>query len=386
MIIDIDTHWERTRYPKGEHPLEPWRDALPDMLELLRYAIGHDLLRCLPEGQQPSAEEFLPVLAARKRDSGESLHPAHDSSVSERLAWMDRVGIDHCLVNPGAYFEELYYLGPEVRAEGVQRCNAYLGEQLAETDRLHPVAMMDWRDLDAAVAELEASRKLGARAFFLVTDYGRPPGGRSPGHPDWDRVWSAATDLGMMPVIHVGNTFRDYVGWGDIGWQHEQSAGIQGLVRLANTMVDQTAQNLLSALLFGGVFGRHPELTVLIEETHAGWLPWYVKSAGRSASPNPVLGDWPYERSGMEMLQEQVRLTPLPGFGDDDALDLLHALPEMLVWSSDYPHQEGNSEPIALYEPGLGQLEPALREQFMGANMAARFAAMGDALPEVARA
>ena len=36
---------------------------------------------------------------------------------------------------------------------------------------------------DAAAAELETSRKLGARAFFLVTDYGRPPGGRSPGRP-----------------------------------------------------------------------------------------------------------------------------------------------------------------------------------------------------------
>lgn len=380
MIVDVDTHWERARYARGEHPLEPWRDKLPTKFDLLRFAIGDDLLRCLPPDEQPSAEEFLPVLADRARATGTSLHPAHDSTVSERLEWMDAIGIDHCLVNPGAYFEELYSLGPGYRAEGSERCNSYLGEQLASTDRLHPVAMIDFTDLEAAVAELERTRKLAARAFFLVTDYGRPPGGRSPGHPDWDRLWSAATALGMMPVIHVGNTFRDFTGWADIGWQLPASAGIAGLVRLANTKVDQATMEILSALLFGGVFARHPKLTVLIEETHAGWLPWYVKSAGRSAGPNPVLGDWPYARTGDQMLREQVRLTPLPGFGDDDALDLLRALPEMTVWSSDYPHQEGNAKPIELYQPSLGQLDPLLQRRFLGATMVESYAKMGDPL------
>ena len=51
---------------------------------------------------------FLPVLAKRERDTGESLHPRHDSTVAGRLKWMDRIGSDHGLVNPGAYFEELY--------------------------------------------------------------------------------------------------------------------------------------------------------------------------------------------------------------------------------------------------------------------------------------
>jgi predicted TIM-barrel fold metal-dependent hydrolase len=383
VIIDIDTHWERNRYAPGEHPLEPWRDQLPGHLDLLRFAIGDDLLRCLPEAERPSAEAFLPVLAARSKSSGESLHPAHDSTVSERIAWMNRIGIAHCLVNPGAYFEELYYLGPEYRADGVERCNSYLGEQLADSNRLHPTAMIDFTDLDAAVAELERARGLGARAFFLVTDYGRPPGGVSLGHPSWDRVWSAATSLGMLPVIHVGNTFRDYRGWANIGWQHPDSSGIQGMVRLANTMIDHTAQNLLSALLFGGVFHRHPKLSVLVEETRCGWLPWYVKSAGRSAGDNPVLGKWPYPRSGAEMLKEQVRLTPLPGFGDDEALDLLCALPEMTVWSSDYPHQEGNAEPIELYQPALDALEPELRRRFLGGTMEDSFARTGDPLDPV---
>jgi len=381
MIIDIDSHWERQRYPRGGHPLEPWRDELPDLLELLKFAIGDDLLRCLPEKDRPSTSEFLPVLVARSEETGESLHPRHESTVADRERWMDRVGIDHCLVNPGAYFEELAYLGPLHRRQGAERCNSYLGEQLADSGRLHPVAMLDFSEVGAAVAELERARRLGARGFFLMTDHGRPAGGVSPGHPRWDPLWSAATSLGMMPVIHVGNTLRDFTGWADIGWNEPGGVGAAGLVRLANMKVDHVAMDLLCALLFGGVFHRHPTLTVLVEEANAGWLPWFVKSAGRMAGPNPVLGDWPYPMSGTEMLKRNVRLTPLPGFGDDEALELLAVLPEMTVWSSDYPHAEGNAEPIALYQPGLGDLPKEVREGFLGGTVEESFARMGDPLP-----
>ena len=82
MIIDIDTHWERSHYEPGEHPLEPWRDQLPNLFELLRFAIGDDLLRCLPEDQQPTAEEFLPVLAARQRESGKSATECHRTNTA----------------------------------------------------------------------------------------------------------------------------------------------------------------------------------------------------------------------------------------------------------------------------------------------------------------
>jgi hypothetical protein len=25
MIVDVDSHWEATRFAPGEHPLQPWR-------------------------------------------------------------------------------------------------------------------------------------------------------------------------------------------------------------------------------------------------------------------------------------------------------------------------------------------------------------------------
>ena len=62
------------------------------------------------------------------------------------------------------------------------------------------------------------------------------------------------------------------------------------------------------------------------------------------------------------MLRRNVRTTPLPGFGDTDALDVLAQLPEMCVFSSDFPHQEGNAEPIEVKDPVM-TISEALEEQ-----------------------
>jgi predicted TIM-barrel fold metal-dependent hydrolase len=381
MIVDVDTHWEATSYASEEFPLAPWRDQLPGSLDMLAFGIAGDLLRALPADHRPTAMELLPNLVrmAEERGGPIILHPLHDSSPAERTRWMDDIGIDHCLVNPGGYWQQLEFLGAD-RAAGVRRCNDFLGEQLAESDRLHPVAVVDYTDLDVAVEELERARARGARAFFLTTDDGRPSGGVSPGHPSWDPVWSAATRLGMVAVIHVGNTESDFTGWADIGWDLPGGAGVAGLTRLANTQRTHAAQNLLAALLFGGVFARHPTLTVMLEELRVNWVPPFLQMLERQSVASPALGDWPWDVSGGEMLRRGVRSTPLPGFGDRDALDVLRALPEVVVWSSDYPHQEGNADPIELYRPALDDLDPDLLTSFMGANAEECFARMGDPL------
>jgi len=382
MIVDVDTHWEATRYAPGEHPLEPWLDELPSSIEMLAFGVAGDLLAALPEADRPSPQELLAPLVARAEERGGPviLHPLHASSAAERVEWMDAVGIDHCLVNPGGYWQQLEFLGDD-RPEGVRRCNDFLTDQLSDArDRLHAVAVIDFTVLDAAVEELERARARGARAFFLITAKGRPPSNVSPGHPVWDRVWDAATSLGMVAVVHIGNTAPDFSGWADIGWNRPGGAGVAGLARLANTQRAHAAQNIIAGLLYGGVFARHPTLTVLLEEMRVNWIPPFVDTLTRQALPSPVLGDWPFETPGGDMLRRNVRVTPLPGLGDTDALEFLAHLPEMCVWSSDFPHHEGSPDPIELYRPGLDGLDEARRADFLGDNTAACFARTGDPL------
>jgi predicted TIM-barrel fold metal-dependent hydrolase len=134
---------------------------------------------------------------------------------------------------------------------------------------------------------------------------------------------------------------------------------------------------MIGALVYGGVFGRHPNLTILTEELHVAWLPEFV---ARVAALDAA-GAWPFELKPSEMLRRNVRATPLIGLGDGNVLDgIFSELSDMLVFSSDYPHGEGNPDPLDLYEPQLSALAPELRAQFLGENIAACFARMSDPL------
>lgn len=382
-VIDVDTHWETGAFAPGEHPLEPWLDRIPtDGASRLANAIAGDLLDALAPERRPHPVELLPNLVKAAESTGGPviLHPLHASTAAERVAWMDAVGIDHCLVNPGGYWQMLEMLGPD-RPAGVRRCNDFLAVQLADGGgRLHGAAVVDFSDLRAGAAELARARALGHRVFFLYTVQGRPPAPVPPGHPDWDVVWSAAVDLGMIASIHVGNTYADFAGWADIGWDRPGGAGVAGLTRLANTQRLHVAQNLLVSMLYGGVFHRHPNLTVVLEEMRVGWIPSFVATTERQALSSPALGDWPFPVSGGDMLRRNVKFTPLPGFGDDDALDVVRALPEMALFSSDYPHFEGNADPVNLYGTGLDALDADLRHGFLGGNALDAFARTGDPL------
>ena len=128
VIIDVDTHWEATTFGAGEHPLEPWRDQLPDGLSMLAFGIAGDLLRALPEAQRPSPPQLLSGLVelAKQRGGPIILHPLHDSSSGERVAWMNRItnnveqglrsGIDDRSVRPDIDVDEAV---TEIIAAGV---------------------------------------------------------------------------------------------------------------------------------------------------------------------------------------------------------------------------------------------------------------------------
>jgi predicted TIM-barrel fold metal-dependent hydrolase len=70
-----------------------------------------------------------------------------------------------------------------------------------------------------------------------------------------------------------------------------------------------------------------------------------------------------------DYIRRQVRFTPLVTTDPlSPTLDLLP--PELLVFSSDFPHQEGRANAIELFEPQLAGRDAAAREQFYGSSIA----------------
>ena len=380
-VIDVDCHFE-VAVPIGEHPLRELREHIPTAVEYMNGNMVGDLRNVTPPEDAPSMEEVVGFLPAENRASSEyaTLEPPAESGLEsftaeERLQWFTEAGIDFALINPGGIGILSYFLG-EHRRRAMQLCNDYLVEHLGKhTDQMSPVALIDWSDLDLAVAEMTRMRGLGSRAFWVRAE---PHSGMSPAHPEWDKVWSAATDLGMVAVLHIGNTPAAFDGWGNAGWTSPGGTGLGGFFRFANSMRHQAAEMMLAAMVYGGVFGRHPTLTVITEELGIGWLPYFVNRCDLLGWAGP----WGYDRLPGEMIRQQVRSAPLPGLGDPNPItDELAELAEMLVFSSDYPHGEGNRDPQVLLAPSLEKLNTEQRKQFLGANIAECFRRMGDPLP-----
>jgi predicted TIM-barrel fold metal-dependent hydrolase len=380
-VIDVDCHYD-VALTMDNHPLREFVDKLPSPEELMADAMAGDLTRYTPVHSRPSDAHLSMYLPDTNRSSAEQAtrpgqfeHRFPVTTPEDRLAWFNGVGIDHAFMNPGGYGFAVDWLGAD-RAKGIRACNDFMADGLVgHTDRMIPVSLIDWSDLDGAVREMTRMRGRGSRAFWLTA---KPFNHMSPAHPDWDRVWSAATDLGMIGLIHVGNTpARFDGGWGNAGWEMPTSTGLGGYFRFANSLRHQAAEMLLSAMIYGGVFGRHPHLTVITEELQVAWMPYFVARCDGLS----MAGPWPYELTPSEMVRKHVRATPLPGLGDQQVVEeTLLQLPEMLVFSSDYPHGEGNADPIGIYEPALSNLDDSLRASFLGENIAGCFARMGDPL------
>ncbi|WP_410968850.1 hypothetical protein, partial [Salmonella sp. SAL4444] len=80
-------------------------------------------------------------------------------------------------------------------------------------------------------------------------------------------VWDAAEDLGMIAILHVGANPATFAP----GWTNVE--GDMTLLRqLGISQGHQSVQVFLNGMVFGGVFERHPNLTVLIAECGLHWF------------------------------------------------------------------------------------------------------------------
>jgi predicted TIM-barrel fold metal-dependent hydrolase len=135
-------------------------------------------------------------------------------------------------------------------------------------------------------------------------------------------------------------------------------------------------------MVFDGVFERHPKLTVLMSELGIDWLAPTVARMDAMASPGAsalVVGEYALPLRPSEYVRRNIRLSPLPA-PHESPVATLEALPEVPVFSSDYPHFEGSADPVEHYDKELASLDDAMRDGFLSGNIAASYALMGDPL------
>ncbi len=125
----------------------------------------------------------------------------------------------------------------------------------------------------------------------------------------------------------------------------------------------------ISSLIFDNLFGRFPNLRILIAEHGASWVPHTLahmdKSRGMGRN-GPWIGGKLADRPS-RIFKEFVRVSPYP---EDDIpwiVDNLNGDASCLVAGSDFPHAEGLAEP-ATFEKLLDPLDAETKYGIMRGN------------------
>ena len=124
----------------------------------------------------------------------------------------------------------------------------------------------------------------------------------------------------------------------------------------------------LATLIFDGVLERFPDLHVGVIEQGAIWVPSWLRQMEsafeafrRHEERLQALSLRP-----SDYVHRQVRFTPYPT--EDVGWIVAQAGPDLVLFSSDYPHVEGGRKPLERFEASLGDASEDVRRQFYADN------------------
>jgi predicted TIM-barrel fold metal-dependent hydrolase len=120
----------------------------------------------------------------------------------------------------------------------------------------------------------------------------------------------------------------------------------------------------IAALILDGVLERFPRLKIGVIEQGATWVPGFMRQLDAAHRAFVRLEERLQNLSLMpsEYVTRQVRVTPYPM--EDVGWIVDQAGPEVVLFSSDYPHVEGGRRPLEKFEESLGDRSDAIRQAF----------------------
>ena len=359
QVIDVDTHlterhdlWT-SRAPRG------YEDRLPRVREIggqpmwvldgsieLGRAGPSSVIR--PDGSKALGAEF-------RQWRFDDTHPAAWDPKS-RLEIMDRLGVHAQIVYPnmvaGFGAQKLSATAdPTLRLLCVTLFNDAMAEfQHASGQRLFPMALLPWWDIDAAAAEAERIHEMGLRGVNTNADP------QDQGYPDlgtdhWDPLWDVCSDLALPVNFHVGASETQHSWFGKAPWP---SLGDDAKLLLGSSMIMLSNARVVSNIIISGVLERFPKLKVVSVESGIGWIPFVLESLEYQATQAPKameklsLSPTEYFRRQIYScfwFEQQHLASTIEAIGADNAM-----------FETDFPH------PTCLYPDSLAIAAPALAE------------------------
>lgn len=372
-IIDVDSHLIELEDFLFLTANQDEKDKIPSMLDQKavaekrdRLELGREQFKARQGNPELIAEYEAQILDNSKVGWGRlgAFDPA------ERSRAIDLFGYEIQLVLATFTFHQFYHSSdPEVREAGARALNRAMGNFCKNDRRMRAVGYVPLSfGPKKAIEMIEQGIADGCYSFAVDTSEG-DDNALSFTHPDFDPVWAKFVEHKIPVVTHVAinggydpvsqssrNNGRVFHEIGD-----DAPAGEIGVMTIANSV-----QLFLGAMIYDGVFERHPDLRVISMEHGALWLPGWMKMIDFTANVFKRLRK--FDEMPSMTARRHIKVAPFAGEPVGWVIDQVG--PEMLVFASDYPHPEGSGDPIMKFEDTMTNCDQKTMDAFYFNNMA----------------
>jgi predicted TIM-barrel fold metal-dependent hydrolase len=260
--------------------------------------------------------------------------------IKRRLVEMDREGVAG----------EVLFLGPQtamepfftpsnrptplgVRAAGLRAFHRWTADYIDDADakgRLKPTAETAGVDMDDIVRELQWCAEHGFGGVQLPGLCADPE--LPPLYDEWyEPFWAACAEAGLVLQLHAGwgllaqgRRFRDSEMMPMAG---DEAGGFR---------VEGRPRRAMWQMMVGGVFDRHPTLSLVLTEIRADWVPATLAAFDQ----RHALGGTPLKLKPSEYFQQNCYLAPSSPRAHEVAIRHQIGV-DRFIFGRDYPHPEG---------------------------------------------
>ena len=281
-IIDVDAHLTEPHDLWTSRAPARLRDRMPKVVENdgqrawvvdgdIQISTGNPSSVIRKDGAKSRGVEFF----------GWEIEDVHEAShdMRARIEVLDRFGLFAQILYPNvAGFGSQNFMKVEdgdLRRACAQIYNDAMAEiQVDSNQRLLPMALMPWWNIEQSVEEVQRAKSLGLKGIVMCSD---PD---SIGLPDlaadeWKPFWDACNDTELPVNFHIGASETAFNMFGRASWP---TMGMRRRLALGSASLFMENSRVISNMLYSGVLERCPKVRIVSVESGIGWIPFMLEA------------------------------------------------------------------------------------------------------------
>jgi len=279
----------------------------------------------------------------------------------ERIERLDREGLERCVLYPTLGVLWIAECEDEELTQAYVRAyNRFIVDFCSDSgDRLIPIAQLSLGDPEAAEAELRRAAADGVRGVWVPPFTSTRKG---VAHPDHDRVFAAAAELGLPFGIHPAF---------DPLWARQtRFSEMRGASHsfFENVIAGDAVRHAFTSFFQYGTFAKLPDLQLIVLECGASWIGyWLDRMDAIYDSPQGLAVRARLEQKPSDVFKRQCWIS-----ADPDETTLAGVIPvvgeDRFFWASDFPHPDHPPDYIANLSTLVSKLSESARRGLLGEN------------------